>query len=86
MPPPNGRLGPGYLTDEEKKNRPKVTKGLIKRIFSYLKPYRLQLVFVLAAILCSAVLTLPTASHRRYASSPEHVNEPAAFQLPLRYP
>jgi len=58
MPPPNGRLGPGYLTDEEKKNRPKVTKGLIKRIFSYLKPYRLQLVFVLAAILCSAVLTL----------------------------
>ena len=58
MPPPNGRLGPGYLTDEEKKNRPKVTEGLIKRIFSYLKPYRLQLVFVLAAILCSAVLTL----------------------------
>ncbi|MDO4864220.1 MAG: ABC transporter ATP-binding protein [Ruminococcus sp.] len=58
MPPPNGRLGPGYLTDEEKKNKPKVTKDLIKRIFSYLKPYRLQLVFVLAAILCSAVLTL----------------------------
>lgn len=58
MPPPNGRLGPGYLTDEEKKNKPKVTKALIKRIFSYLKPYRLQLVFVLAAILCSAVLTL----------------------------
>ncbi len=58
MPPPNGRLGPGYLTEEEKKNKPKVTKGLIRRIFSYLKPYRLQLFFVLLAILCSAVLTL----------------------------
>ena len=58
MPPPNGRLGPGYLTDEEKKNKPKVTKQLIKRIFSYLLPYKLQMLFVLAAILCSAVLTL----------------------------
>ena len=58
MPPPNGRLGPGYLTDEEKKNKPKVTKKLIKRIFSYLLPYKLQMLFVLAAILCSAVLTL----------------------------
>ncbi|SEL03002.1 ATP-binding cassette, subfamily B [Ruminococcus sp. YRD2003] len=58
MPPPNGRFGPGYLTDEEKKNKPKVTKKLIKRIFSYLLPYKLQMLFVLAAILCSAVLTL----------------------------
>ncbi|MCQ2490246.1 MAG: ABC transporter ATP-binding protein/permease [Ruminococcus sp.] len=56
--PPGGRLGPGYLTDEEKQNKPKVTKKLISRIFSYLKPYKLQLVFVLGAILCSSVLTL----------------------------
>lgn len=60
MPAPNGRFGPGpgYLTDEEKQNKPKVTKELIKRIFSYLMPYKLQMAFVLAAILCSAVLTL----------------------------
>ncbi|MBP5363606.1 MAG: ABC transporter ATP-binding protein [Ruminococcus sp.] len=60
MPAPNGRFGPGpgYLTDEEKQNKPKVTKKLIKRIFSYLMPYKLQMAFVLAAILCSAVLTL----------------------------
>ena len=56
--PPGGRLGPGFLTEEEKKNKPKVTGTLIKRIFSYLKPYKLQLLFVLIAILCSAVLTL----------------------------
>ena len=58
MPPPAGRFGPGYLTDEEKKNKPKVTKALLKRIFSYLKPYRAQLILVLIAILCSAILTL----------------------------
>ena len=58
MPPPGGRLGPGYLTDEELKNKPKVTSALLKRIFSYLKPYTKQLCFVLAAILCSAVMTL----------------------------
>lgn len=57
MPPP-GRLGPGYLTDEELKNKPKVTKALLSRIFSYLKPYRKQLALVLTAILCSAILTL----------------------------
>ncbi len=56
--PPGGRLGAGYLTDEEKKNKPKVTKELLKRIFSYLKPYWKQFVLVLAAILCSAILTL----------------------------
>ncbi len=56
--PPGGRLGPGYLTEEEKKNQPKVTKGLLLRIYSYLKPYRKQMALVLLAILISAVLTL----------------------------
>lgn len=52
-------LGPrGFLTDEEKENLPKVDKALIKRILSYLKPYRLQFVFVFAAILLSAVVGL----------------------------
>ena len=58
MPPPGGRFGPGYLTDEEKQNKPKVTKQLLTRIFSYLKPYRKQFALVLTAILCSAVLSL----------------------------
>lgn len=52
-------LGPrGFLTEEEKKNLPKVDKALIKRILAYLKPYRLQFTFVFAAILLSAVVGL----------------------------
>ena len=57
MPPP-GRFGPGYLTDEEMKNKPKVTKALLLRIYSYLKPYRKQMALVLLSILVSAILTL----------------------------
>ena len=59
MPGPGGGLGPrGFLTDEEKQNRPKVTKGLLLRILSYLKPYRLQFVLVFLAILLSATVGL----------------------------
>lgn len=66
MPPPAGARGPmhigggprGYLTDEEKENRPKVTKNLLLRILSYLKPYKWQFTAVFAAILISAVLGL----------------------------
>ena len=54
-----GLGGPrGYLTEEEKKNRPKLTKQLLIRIMSYLKPYRVQFVFVFLAILISAVIGL----------------------------
>jgi len=56
--PPGGRFGPGFLSEEEKQNKPKVTKELIRRIFSYLRPYWKQMLLVLTAILCSAVLTL----------------------------
>lgn len=36
MPGGRNSLGPrGFLTEEEKQNMPKVTKGLLKRIFSY---------------------------------------------------
>ncbi|MCQ2359229.1 MAG: GNAT family N-acetyltransferase [Phascolarctobacterium sp.] len=54
MPGP-GFGGPGgrYLTDEEKNNVPKVTKELLVRILSYLKPYWLQFCFVFVAILIS---------------------------------
>ena len=48
----------GYLTEEEKKNRPKLDRALLLRILSYLKPYRVQFVFVLLAILISAVIGL----------------------------
>ena len=52
-------LGPkGFLTDEEKQNMPKVTKKLLLRILSYLKPYWLQFMFVFIAILLSATVGL----------------------------
>ena len=52
-------LGPrGFLTDEEKKNKPKVTKSLILRILSYLAPYWPQFLLVFAAILLSAAVGL----------------------------
>ena len=58
MPAP-GRFGPrGFLTDEEKKEMPKVTKDLILRILSYLKPYWFQFILVFAAILLSSVVGL----------------------------
>lgn len=58
MPPMGGPRGAAFLTEEEKKNRPKVTKQLLVRIFSYMKPYWKQFGLVLIAILCSAILTL----------------------------
>ena len=52
-------LGPkGFLTEEEKKNMPKVTKKLLLRILSYLKPYWVQFLFVFVAILLSATVGL----------------------------
>ncbi len=54
-----GGMGPrGFLTEEEKANVPKVTKELLIRIVSYLKPYWLQFVFVFVAILLSATVGL----------------------------
>ena len=53
---PRGRAN--YLTDEEKKNAPKITKELLARVFSYLKPYWKQLVLVLVCIAVSSVCSL----------------------------
>ena len=58
MPPVGGPRGANFLTEEEKKNAPKVTKGLLKRIFSYLSPYWKQMCIVLAAIIVSSILNL----------------------------
>lgn len=57
MPGPRGMRG-GYLTDEEKANKPKVTKELLIRVFSYLKPYWKQLILALGCILISSALRL----------------------------
>ncbi len=52
-------MGPmSFLTEEEKQNMPKVTKALLVRIMSYLKPYWLQFIFVFIAILLSATVGL----------------------------
>ena len=53
---PRGRAN--FLTDEEKKNSPKVTRELLRRIFSYLKPYWRQLALVLVCIAVSSVCSL----------------------------
>ena len=58
MPPVGGPRRQSFLTEEEKKNRPKVTKELLVRIFSYLKPYWKQLLIVLIAIVISSILNL----------------------------
>ncbi len=55
MPPRRPR---GFLTEEEKANMPKVTKDLLKRILSYLLPYKWHFLLVFAALCVSALLGL----------------------------
>jgi len=45
----------GFLTEEEKQNKPALTAALIKRVMGYLLPYWRQLFAVLLAIVVSAV-------------------------------
>jgi len=56
MPGPRG--GRNFLTEEEKANAPEVTWPLLKRVFSYLKPYIPQLILALLSIGFSAVLDM----------------------------
>ncbi len=63
MPPPPGMGGPpgGHhrpLTNEEKATAPRMSKALLKRIFSYLCPYWKQLLLVILIIIVSAGLGL----------------------------
>ena len=55
---PGGGPGGRFLTEEEKKSQPKVTKELLFRIFSYLNPYRPQLFLVLLCITVSSAFSL----------------------------
>ncbi len=56
---PPGRGGPGgprgFLTAEEKANKPKITKALLLRIGSYILPYWKQMIVVLASLVVSSV-------------------------------
>ncbi|MGI6279755.1 MAG: ABC transporter ATP-binding protein [Acutalibacteraceae bacterium] len=47
-----------FLTEEEKANKPKVTKALLKRILSYLLPYKWHFLLVFTALGISAFLGL----------------------------
>ena len=53
-----GPFGRAYMTEEEKANQPKITKALLKRVFSYLTPYWKQLVVVLVCIAISSTMSL----------------------------
>ncbi len=64
-PPPAGMRGPmgprgprGFLTEEEKQNKPKITKALLLRILGYLKPYKWHFILVFIALAISAILGL----------------------------
>ena len=46
------------MTEEEKAAQPKITKELVKRVFSYLKPYWKQFALVLVCIALSSVFGL----------------------------
>lgn len=59
--PPGGRMGgPGghFMTEEEKAAQPKVTPELLKRVFSYIKPYWKQFSLVLVCIALSSIMNL----------------------------
>ena len=56
-----GGMGRGmrnFLTEEEKKQAPKVTKELLVRVFSWLKPYWKQFALTLFCIIISSVLSI----------------------------
>ncbi|HCW73548.1 MAG TPA: ABC transporter, partial [Clostridiaceae bacterium] len=60
--PYNGMRGSrGYLTEEEKKDTPKISVTFLKRVFSYLVPYKGYLLLSLTAIVVSSLFgILPT--------------------------
>ena len=54
--PPGGRSR--FLTEEEQAHPPKITSELLKRVFSYLKPYWKQFIVVLLCIIAASVFSL----------------------------
>ena len=53
-----GRGMRGFMTEEEKAQAPKVTKELLVRVFSWLKPYWKQFALTLFCILISSVFSI----------------------------
>jgi len=53
-----GHFSRGFMTEEEKANQPKVTGALLKRVFSYLKPYSGKLLLVLLCIAAASFCSL----------------------------
>ena len=61
MPGPGGPHGPHgghFLTEGEEQNQPKVTKALLKRVFSWIRPYWKQMALILLCIILSSSLNL----------------------------
>lgn len=58
---PGGGRNYGMASDEEKQNRPKITKGLIFRIYSYLKPYWFWLLLAISTIILTSILDVMPA-------------------------
>ncbi|MBR3296843.1 MAG: ABC transporter ATP-binding protein, partial [Firmicutes bacterium] len=53
-----GPMGGRFLSEEEQANPPKVTKELLKRVFSYLLPYWKQFAVVLLCIIVASIFSL----------------------------
>lgn len=51
-----GRAGTQFLSEEEKRNAPKLSWALVRRIGGYLMPYRWQMALVLLTITASSML------------------------------
>jgi len=55
---PPGGPGGHYMTEEEKAAQPKITRALVKRVFSYLLPYWKQMLLVFLLIILSSTLSI----------------------------
>ena len=53
-----GGMGGRYLTEEEKQQQPKVTRELLARVFSYLKPYWKHMLLVILCIAAASFCSL----------------------------
>lgn len=58
------------LTEEEKRDKPKITLPLLKRVFSYLLPYWPRLLLVFLAIDPIMHPALDNFSHKKNAPAP----------------
>lgn len=56
--PPRGMRPRGFLTEEEKQNMPKITLDLLKRVLSYLLPYKWYFLLVFGVLVVSSALGL----------------------------